>query len=103
MFGDGLVSSIRAFCNGLIAGTACPSTKQSRRIRPTIKRIEKLSILCVTNPTYPTAVVVSLASLVGTIGRARIWLFVHFDADVIIVADLLLLLVIAPVLLGRFG
>ena len=47
--------------------------------------------------------VVSLASLVGTIGRARIWLFVHFDADVIIVADLLLLLVIAPVLLGRFG
>ena len=51
VFGDGLVSSIRASCNGLIAGTACLSTKQSRRIRPTIKRIEKLSvsILCLSN------------------------------------------------------
>ena len=46
--------------------------------------------------------VVFLFSLIGAIGRTRIGLLVDVNADVIIIGDLLLLLVISPVLLGRF-
>jgi hypothetical protein len=48
-------------------------------------------------------VVVPLLGLIRAAGRARIGLLVDFDTDVIIVGDLLLLLVIAPVLLGRLS
>lgn len=44
-----------------------------------------------------------LLGLIRAAGRARIRLLVDLDADVIIVGDLLLLLVIAPVLLGRLS
>lgn len=47
--------------------------------------------------------VVSLFCLIRTTGRTRIGLLVHFNADVIIVSDLLLLFVISPVFLCSFG
>ena len=50
---------------------------------------------------YPAAVVVSLLRLEEAGGRARIGILINVDADVIIIADVLLLLVIPPVLLGR--
>ena len=52
--------------------------------------------------TYPAAVEVFLVGLVLATGRTRVRLLVQLDANVKIVADVLLLLVIAPVLLGSF-
>jgi hypothetical protein len=51
---------------------------------------------------YPAAVEVLLVRLERATGRASVWVLVQFDANVKIVADVLLLLVIAPMLLGSF-
>lgn len=70
------------------------------------KRVEAIFSKMITvegKRAYPAAVVVPLLRLIRATRRAWIGLLVHLDADVIVVGDLLLVLVISPVFLGRFS
>ena len=64
----------------------------------TSQSVKEQSVKC--QVTDPAAVVVSLLRLERTRRRTRIGLLVDVDADVEVVADVLLVLVVAPVLLG---